>query len=82
MRREFGRLKREFAASLGRSKPGKVFEDRKYPGNWRVEKFDDDGGAEVAIFGGPRARQRAIEYADWRYGEFEEVRLASMARCR
>jgi hypothetical protein len=55
-----------------------VFEDRKVPGDWRVEKFDEDGGAEVAIFGGPNARQRAIEYAEWRYREFEEVSLEPM----
>jgi hypothetical protein len=55
------------------SEPAKVFEDRKSPDDWRVEKFDDEGGADVAIFGGPKARQRAIEYADWRYGHFEEA---------
>jgi hypothetical protein len=61
-----------------KSEPAKVFEDRKSPGDWRVEKFYDDGAAEVAIFGGPNAQQRAIEYADWRYRDFEEVRLAPM----
>jgi hypothetical protein len=30
-------------------------------------------GAEVAIFAGPKARERAVEYADWRYREFEEA---------
>jgi hypothetical protein len=25
-----------------------------YPGEWRVEWFDDDGSCEVSIFGGPR----------------------------
>jgi hypothetical protein len=53
----------------------KVFEDRKSTGDWRVEKFDDDGGAEVVIFSGPNARERATEYADWRYRDFEEVSL-------
>jgi hypothetical protein len=57
----------------------KVFEDRISPGDWRVEKIDDDGGIEVAIFGGPNALDRAIEYADWRYrGDFEEVNLSPM----
>jgi hypothetical protein len=68
---EVGRACHGSAATM--SVPAKVFEDRKAPGDWRVEKFDDDGGAEVAIFGGPNARQRAIEYADWRYRDFEEV---------
>jgi hypothetical protein len=58
--------------------PAKVFEARKSPGDWRVEKFDEAGGAEVAIFGGPNARQRAMQYAGWRYREFEEVSLAPM----
>ena len=55
-----------------------VFEDRKYPGDWRVEKIDDDGGVEVTIFSGPDARERAIQYADWRYPGFEEIRLVPM----
>ncbi len=38
--------------------PAKVFEDRISPGDWRVEKIDDDGGIEVAIFSGPDARDR------------------------
>jgi hypothetical protein len=41
----------------------KVFEDRISPGDGRVEKIDD-GGIEVAIFAGPQARDRAIEYAN------------------
>jgi hypothetical protein len=48
-------------------------------GDWRVEKLDDDGGIEVAIFSGPDARDRAIEYADWRYrGDFKKVSLPQM----
>jgi hypothetical protein len=46
----------------------KVFRDREHSGNWRVEKMDDDGGFEVAIFSGEDARQRAIRYADREYG--------------
>jgi hypothetical protein len=42
----------------------KVFEDRENAGDWRVEWIDDDGSIEVAIFSGPRARERAIRYAD------------------
>ena len=37
----------------------KVFEDREWPGAWRVEWVDDYGGIEVAIFSGPNARERA-----------------------
>lgn len=55
------------------SEPAKVFEDRLYPGDWRVEWVDDDGGVELAIFAGPKARERAIGYADRQYGLFEEV---------
>jgi hypothetical protein len=73
---EIGRACRGSAASM--SEPAKVFEDRRSPSNWRVEKFDDDGGVEVTIFGGPSARQRAIQYSDWRYRDFEEVSLAPM----
>jgi hypothetical protein len=57
------------------SEPAKVFEDRLYPGDWRVEWVDDDGGVEVAIFAGPNARERAMRYADRQYGRFEEVTL-------
>jgi hypothetical protein len=54
------------------SEPAKVFEDRLYPGDWRVEWEDDDGGVEVTIFSGPDARARAFQYADWRYRVFTE----------
>jgi hypothetical protein len=55
--------------------PARVFEDRMYRGEWRVEWFDDDGGVEVAVFSGPKARERAIRYADRQYGYFEEIRF-------
>jgi hypothetical protein len=43
----------------------KVFEGRETPGNWRVEKMDEDGGYEVVkVFTGPEARQQAIQYAE------------------
>jgi hypothetical protein len=70
---QVGRACRGPAATM--SELAKVFEDRQSPGDWRVEKFDDDGGAEVNIFGGPNSRQRAIEYADWRYRDFEDFSL-------
>ena len=56
--------------------PAKVFEDREWPGEWRVEWVDEDGGVEVAIFSGPNARERALCYADRQYGNFEEISLA------
>ena len=31
-----------------------IIEDREWPGGWRVEWVDDDGGIEVAIFSGPQ----------------------------
>jgi hypothetical protein len=55
--------------------PAKVFEDREWPSDWRVEWVDDDGGIEVAVFSGPNARERALGYADRQYGNFEEISL-------
>ena len=57
------------------SDPAIVFEDRMYPGEWRVQWSDDGGEFEIAIFSGPNARQRAIDYAERQYGSFEEVRF-------
>ena len=54
----------------------KVFRDRIIRNNWRVEKMDRDGGYEaIEIFAGPDARQRAIDYARDRFGEFDEIEL-------
>jgi hypothetical protein len=52
----------------------KLFKDRVALGDWRVERVrvGGDGEVEIAIFGGPAARQRAILYADRLYGDFEE----------
>jgi hypothetical protein len=57
------------------TEPAYVFEDRKYPSEWRVEWFDDDGGCELAVFAGPKARERALRYAVRQYGHFEEFRF-------
>ena len=35
---------------------------------------DDDGGFEMAIFSGPRARERAVIFAERCYGRYDEVR--------
>ena len=75
---EIGRACREGSSAATMSEPAKVFEDRKSPVDWRAEKFDDDSRAELAIFAGPNTRERAIQYADWRYRDFEEVSLEPM----
>ena len=58
------------------AEPAIVSADRLYPGDWRVEWINDEGGIEVAIFAGPNARERAFRYADRQYGLFEEVGLS------
>jgi len=58
-----------------------VIEDRMSPEDWRVEAIDTDHDGEVyvAIFSGPEARDRAIEYAAWREGrEAPEPRRAAV----
>jgi hypothetical protein len=54
----------------------KLFRDRERPDDWRVEKMDEGGGIEVALFsGGADPRQRAIAYAERVYGDFDEIEL-------
>jgi hypothetical protein len=50
--------------------PAEVVEDATIPNAWRVEKLDSDqdGGIDVTIFSGQCARERAAEYAVWKYG--------------
>jgi hypothetical protein len=36
---------------------------------WHVEMIDDEGRVFVAVFSGPDAEQRAVEYADWKNAE-------------
>jgi hypothetical protein len=55
------------------TEPAYVFEDQQSPDDWYVQWADDDGGCEMAIFTGPRARDRATGYAERQYGSFEEV---------
>jgi hypothetical protein len=62
-------------ANLIGSEPAAVFEDREVPGQWRVERFDQDGGCEVEVFISPNARHQAIDYAKRRYGTSVEKRL-------
>ena len=56
------------------TEPAYVLEDRQSPGDWHVQRTDD-GGCEMAIFSGPRARERAIIFAERCYGGYEEVRF-------
>jgi aryl-alcohol dehydrogenase-like predicted oxidoreductase len=59
----------------------KVFEDREIPGNWRVEKMNEDGGYEVVkVFTGPDAREQTRRYAEREFGEFDEIRLEPYRR--
>jgi hypothetical protein len=58
----------------------RLFRDREHTGDWRVEKMDEDGGSEVAIFSGGDERQRAIRYADREHGAFDEIELKSSQR--
>jgi hypothetical protein len=46
---------------FGRSR-ATCLEDRVTPGDWCVEREDEDGGVEGAIFSGPNARQRDLLY--------------------
>lgn len=50
-----------------------VVRDLFCPENWRVEwtDFDGEGECYVTIFSGPRAKERAEEYAAWRTGRLE-----------
>ena len=61
------------------TEPAKVFEDRKTPGQWCVEWFDDDGVCELEIFTGPNARRQALRYAMRKYGHFKDVQLEQAA---
>jgi hypothetical protein len=53
--------------------PAEIVKDATIPNAWRVEKLDSDqdGGVDVTIFSGPSARERATEYAAWKYGSYE-----------
>ena len=62
--------------SIPGADPAFLFEDRQTPGDWHVQWTDDDGGFEMAMFSGPRARERAIIFAERCYGRYEEVRTS------
>jgi hypothetical protein len=58
--------------------PAEVVKDATIPNAWRVEKLDSDGdgGVDVTIFAGPRAHERATEYAAWKYCASERAHAA------
>ena len=39
-------------------------ENKDFPGEWRVEGIDADGGVHVTNFSGPFSEQRAALYLD------------------
>jgi hypothetical protein len=45
-----------------------VFERKGSPGTWSVEAIGSDGEIYQALFIGPEARERAVEYAKFKYG--------------
>ena len=45
-----------------------VFERKGLPGTWSVEAIGSDGEIYQALFIGPDARERAVEYAQFKYG--------------
>ena len=47
-----------------------IVERKDSPGSWSVEAIDIDGDGAVfqAIFVGPQAKERAEEYAAFKYG--------------
>lgn len=46
-----------------------IFERSGEPGVWSVERIDEDGGIEQAIFIGPDAEARARAYSSAVYGK-------------
>jgi hypothetical protein len=48
----------------------KLIKDENNPTDWRAEAIDDAGEGEcyVVTFTGPRAEERAREYAQWKNG--------------
>jgi len=56
-----------------------TIEDNRHSGDYRVEAIDqeNDGEIYVAIFAGPDARARALEYADWKNSSQRELAKAS-----
>jgi hypothetical protein len=60
----------------------KLFLDREHTGDWRLEKMDEDGTSEIATFGGPGSRERAIRFAHREYGALDDIELEPYPRSR
>jgi hypothetical protein len=45
----------------------KVFEDRQWPGDWRVDWIDEDGGIEVILFSGPECAGTTGSFGSFQY---------------
>ena len=43
-----------------------IAESRQYPNHWHVEAVNGDGEVFVVVFSGPKAKDRAYEYAAWK----------------
>jgi hypothetical protein len=50
-----------------------AFEDKLFPGSWRIEFFDEDGTCELATFSGPSAKVWAERFATLRSGSVAPV---------
>ena len=48
-------------------------------GDWAVESIGDDGEVYVVLFAGPLAKERAMEYAEWKVGLLTSAERLSMA---
>lgn len=50
-----------------------VYQGYLSPDDWVIETLDaaGDGGIYVTVFSGPKARERAIEYAEEKYSGFQ-----------
>ena len=46
-----------------------VFEDKKVPGDWRVEAIDyeSEGEVYVVVFSGFKSKEMAEEYHAWKF---------------
>ena len=57
--------------------PREAYERRGEPGTWAVEDFGDDGECYMAAFYGPEAKERAEEYAAFKYDAHRRARSTS-----
>jgi hypothetical protein len=52
-------------------------QSQQYKDQWHVEAIGDEGEMFVSIFTGPKAEERAHEYANWKNGVRELAHAAS-----